>query len=269
MSDMLRKLIKELIEEELDETTSSSAAGPYNTPFAFRGNSAEGKAKQKKNANQAGYEMVKGQTDDADSAGDPEERVVKFGDGKTKKPMNEIGDKKKCHRCSNMTVAKDGICGDCRMKDFNKDFKNAVREDTTEQKPAPRVKCKSCDTMISAKRKEEGYDQCSECARGEYEFDEWARTSKHWKPKNESTVNEGRYTDFKMSEGHPRQKIGKAIREINKQLHEIDKTMKMNARLKKESGLNNDQLWKSTVRGLSVLEGRLNTLATRIREMKG
>jgi hypothetical protein len=268
MSDMLRKLIKELIDEELDETTSSAAAGPYNTPFAFRGNSAEGKAKQKKNSNQAGYEMVKGETDKADPAPEQKKNVVTFGEA----AINEFGDKKKCRHCQNKTIAKDGICSDCRMKDFGKDYKSAMKEDSNLPSPSeknaegkPKHQCKTCDKMIAADR-----THCSECAYSAYEYDN--HRDGHDKDEDgryDESVNENRYTDFRTSEGHPRQKIGKAIREINKQLHEIDGIMKMNARLKKESGLNNDQLWKSTVRGLSVLEGRLNTLATRIREMKG
>ena len=56
--DTLRKLIKELVDEELDETSTSAATPGFLIPGAFRGNSAAGKAKQRKNSMQAGYEMI-------------------------------------------------------------------------------------------------------------------------------------------------------------------------------------------------------------------
>lgn len=81
-------------------------------------------------------------------------------------------------------------------------------------------------------------------------------------------VNESRYNEYRMAEGHPRQKIGKAIREINSRLTEIDKLVRMNARLKNESNLQSNEMWKSTARGLATLEGRLISIANRIREFK-
>lgn len=56
--DALRKLIRELIEEELDEVTTSAATPGFQTPNAFRGSSDAGKEKAKKNATQAGYTIV-------------------------------------------------------------------------------------------------------------------------------------------------------------------------------------------------------------------
>jgi hypothetical protein len=178
MSDALRKLIRELVEEELDEVTSSGAAGPYNTPFAFRGNTADGKAKAKKNATQAGMTLVDKSQEKADDAGEQSVETVPFGDkgaGALKKPKAE---------------------------------------------PKPKIEESS------------------------------------------------RYNEFKMQEGTPSQKIGKAIREINRQISEVDRVLRMNERLKTESGINGEQLWKSTARGLTKLEGRMNTLSARIRNLK-
>lgn len=175
MSDALRKLIRELVEQELEEVSTSGNAGPYNTPYAFRGNSAAGKEKAKKNAHQAGYEMVDKKQDKADDDGEQSVETVPFG-----------------------------------------------------EKGAGALK----------------------------------------KPKKEEVVQENRYTEYKMSEGAPAQKIGKAIREINRQISEVDRMLRMNERLKKESGVAGDQLWKSTARGLAKLESRMNTLSARIRNLK-
>lgn len=95
MSDILRRIIRELIEEELelDETTSSGAAGPYNTPFAFRGNAASGKEKAKKNSTVAtGYELVNKTQETADEAGPQDNDPVSFGEkgkGGLKAPKKE------------------------------------------------------------------------------------------------------------------------------------------------------------------------------------
>jgi hypothetical protein len=179
MSDAIRKLIRELIEEEieLEETTSSGAAGPYNTPFAFRGNTADGKAKAKKNATQAGMTLVDKSQEKADEAGPQDNDAVSFGEkgaGALKKPKDE---------------------------------------------PKPKIE-------------------------------------------------ESRYAEYKMQEGSPSQKIGKAIREINRQISEVDRVLRMNERLKTETGMNGGQLWKSTARGLTKLESRMNTLSARIRNLK-
>jgi len=56
----LAQLMKELEEsEELDEMSSSSGAGPYDTPNAFTGGKSKNEKKRKKIAKQAGYTLAK------------------------------------------------------------------------------------------------------------------------------------------------------------------------------------------------------------------
>lgn len=87
MNNNLRKIIREIIEEELmDEESSSGAAGAYSTPFAFRGNSAGGKEKQKKNAENSGYRLASKKDEKADEIGDVETKHVTFGKGELKGP---------------------------------------------------------------------------------------------------------------------------------------------------------------------------------------
>lgn len=83
-------------------------------------------------------------------------------------------------------------------------------------------------------------------------------------------VNENRYYAYKKDESAtPHQKIAKAISELNRNLQEVERVIGMNARLKVESGIASEQLWKRTQNGLLKLESRLLNLASRIREIRG
>jgi len=241
MSDTLRKLIRELIEEEmeLEETTSSGAAGPYNTPYAFRGNTAGGKEKAKKNATQAGYEPVNKTPEKADDVGDPETRVVSYGEkgpGGLKKPKDEPKPK----------IEENKALED-RIKHYEDKIKQAEKA-LRKYKDSPSKKADVEDNIKKLKAN--------------------IITAKRELSKKNESLQENRYNQFKMQEGTPSQKIGKAIREINRQISEVDRVLRMNERLKNESGINGDQLWKSTARGLTKLESRMNTLSARIRNLK-
>jgi uncharacterized protein YpuA (DUF1002 family) len=67
----------------------------------------------------------------------------------------------------------------------------------------------------------------------------------------------------------PHKKIADAISQLNKNLQEVERVIKMNARLKNESGITSEQLWKRTQQGLLKLEAKLLGIATRIREIRG
>ena len=133
MSEMFRQIIRELVEElDLEETTSSGAAGPYNTPYAFRGNAPAGKAKAKKNATVAtGYTEVEKTQEKADDAGPQNNDPVTFvekGKGGLKAPakekvIQEAGDQaelfpdedrmgKKCRQCKKGTYQETGVQDD-------------------------------------------------------------------------------------------------------------------------------------------------------------
>ena len=53
-----RKLVREIIEAELDETSTTGGIAGYSTPFAFTGNKKKNKEKQKKTAEVSGYTLV-------------------------------------------------------------------------------------------------------------------------------------------------------------------------------------------------------------------
>lgn len=78
-----------------------------------------------------------------------------------------------------------------------------------------------------------------------------------------------RYELYRQDEtATPVQKIGRAIKEINNRLNEIDQIVAMNERLKKESNTGSTNLWKRTHKHLSRIESKLLRTSQRIRELK-
>lgn len=79
-----------------------------------------------------------------------------------------------------------------------------------------------------------------------------------------------RYHEYKKDEsGTPTQKIAKAISEVNRNLQEMERVLRMNTRLQKESGLASEALYRRTQQGLLKLEARLLHLAGKVRDIRG
>ena len=70
--------------------------------------------------------------------------------------------------------------------------------------------------------------------------------------------------ELKKDESSPKQKIGRGISGVNKQLSEIEKFVGWYGKIKKEGGLESDQYWKRTQKNLSKIRERLNRIATSI-----
>jgi hypothetical protein len=66
----------------------------------------------------------------------------------------------------------------------------------------------------------------------------------------------------------PKQKIGRAIKEIDSRLNEINHILEMNHRLKLETNTGSGDLWKRTHKHLTRLESKLHRSLQRIRELK-
>ena len=82
-------------------------------------------------------------------------------------------------------------------------------------------------------------------------------------------VNEGRYHDWRNDESlTPKQKIGKSIREVRNSLNELDKTIKMNLRLKNELNVDSRTYWKNTHKALNSISERLVKLASKVGNLK-
>lgn len=157
--EKLKELIRKMIQEELNEISTSAGAGAYLTPNAFQGNDPKNKARKKGIATQLGYTLS--------------------------------------HRGE---------------KELNR----------------------SADTMENI---------------------------------SEAKI---RYHEYKKDESaSPTKKIARAISEINQMLSEMERTIKLNARLQKESGITSEALYQRTQKGLLKLEARLVQLASRIRDIRG
>lgn len=79
-----------------------------------------------------------------------------------------------------------------------------------------------------------------------------------------------RYHEYKKDEtASPHQKIARAISEVNKNLQEMERTLRMNTRLQNESGIASEALYRRTQEGLLKLEARLLHLAGKVRDIRG
>jgi len=128
--DLFRKLIRELVRQELDEANSTaSVGGEYSTPHAFGGSNKKGKKKGK-----AGYEG--GHTEPTDGTGhfiadDPKlrkESVVNEGryhawrNDDSKTPRQKIG--------MAMRETRDNLTELERMVNYNVKLKNELKVDS-------------------------------------------------------------------------------------------------------------------------------------------
>lgn len=105
--------------------------------------------------------------------------------------------------------------------------------------------------------------------RGEEEMKRRADTLERLQKEN---LVEGkvRYHEYKNdSSATPHKKIAKAISELNQNLAEVERVLKMNTRLQTESGIASEALWKRTQQGLLKLEARLLHLAGKVRDIRG
>ena len=89
------------------------------------------------------------------------------------------------------------------------------------------------------------------------------------KSKNLRELKEGRYHQWRNDESlTPKQKIGRSIREVKNSLNELDKTIKMNQKLKNELKVDSKDYWKTTHKALSSISERLVRLASRVGNLR-
>jgi CHAT domain-containing protein len=157
--DKLRNVIRELIQQELDEMTTTGNVAGYNIPMAFQGNNPKNKARKKGIATQLGMQLTPRGQKDLDRGADKMENISE---------------------------------GKMRYHEYKKD-----------------------------------------------------------------------------KSASPTQKIAKAISEVNKNLQEMERVLKMNTRLQKESGIASEALYRRTQQGLLKLEARLLHLAGKVRDIRG
>ena len=82
-------------------------------------------------------------------------------------------------------------------------------------------------------------------------------------------LREGRYHDWRNDESMtPKQKVGRSMREIRDALNELDKTVKMNLKLKTELKMKSEDYWKNTHKALTKISERLVKMANKIGNLK-
>jgi septation ring formation regulator EzrA len=80
-------------------------------------------------------------------------------------------------------------------------------------------------------------------------------------------VDENRWLELKNDESTPKQKIGRGISQVNKQLSEIETFLRWYGKIKKEGDLNSNQYWKRTQKNLFRIRERLNNIVTQISKL--
>ena len=81
---------------------------------------------------------------------------------------------------------------------------------------------------------------------------------------NEITYRQYKYGD---KETAPYKKVNQSIHNINSQLIKIERIINQNIRLKKESGVDNEQYWKSTKNKFQKVNERLMRISGKLREL--
>ena len=88
---------------------------------------------------------------------------------------------------------------------------------------------------------------------------------------NQSTgykrVNENRFQQLRKEDSTPNQKIGVGLRNVRKQLSEIEKFIEWYSKIKTESGLEKAGYWKITHRNLNGIKERLNKITEKIHSL--
>jgi hypothetical protein len=79
-------------------------------------------------------------------------------------------------------------------------------------------------------------------------------------------INEISYKEYKNDESlNSKQKVNKAIREVNSRLFKIERLVNQNIKLKTEDGIDETKYWKSTRLNLEKISNKMVGLAEKLR----
>ena len=273
----IKEIIRQLVVKELEEastTASAGAANPmgtgiyYDTPYAFTGKRKKDKKKKKKITHAAGMKPVKEIANQEISALQNVEKGLKKLQQDYIKITN-IGDKTLRNRQYNdyyeyIIGAKEGI---------GKLIQTLKRKQTLgESKMRPAVKKllkqKGYGPIFQAIDNSKRQFKQMRYSRGEIQ-DTLIDMFGSEDPKILQKINEGRYHDWRNDESMtPKQKIGRSMREIRDALNELDKTVKMNLKLKTELKMKSEADWKNTHKALTKISERLVKMANKVGNLK-
>ena len=79
-------------------------------------------------------------------------------------------------------------------------------------------------------------------------------------------INEVNYNEYKKDEtASSKQKVNRAIKEVNSRLFKIERIISQNIKLKTETGIDENKYWKSTRENLSKISEKMERLSNKLR----
>ena len=283
-------VIKELEkDEELDEastTASAGAANPmgtgiyYDTPKAFSGKRKKDKKKRKKIATAGGYKPVNEKMRPA-----VKNLLKQKGYGPIFQAIDNSKRQFKQMKYSRGEIQDTliGMFGSEDPKILQK-IKESINEsqpfaDFTQFPKLSRAQQESLDELFGFAESYQIYNAFEKDPKKFIKtLDDMAniRKASNKKPKGvnfnkgkKQFVKEGRYHDWRNDESMtPKQKIGRSMREIRDALNELDKTVKMNLKLKTELKMKSEDYWKNTHKALTKISERLVKMANKVGNLK-
>ena len=275
----IKEIIRRLVVRELEEastTASAGAANPmgtgiyYDTPYAFRSKKKKDKEKLKKITRAGGYKPVKENME----LKKLEDAILMF--------------QKKIKKQGRVTNARD----EDHLKNLIKVYKQMggrkIKESVNESQPfadfpklpkLSRAQQESLDELFGFAESYQIFNSFNSNPKKFIQtLDDMAKIRKasNKQPKGvnfnkgkKEFVKEGRYHDWRNDESlTPKQKIGKSMREIRDALNELDKTVKMNLKLKTELKMKSEDYWKNTHKALTKISERLVKMANKVGNLK-
>ena len=229
--DLFRKLVRELIKQELDEANSTATAGgEYQTPHAFKGSNKKGKKKKKAGYNGGHSDPTIG-TDNFEPK-DPKLRKESVNEQQKKDSQNLI-------------------------IEFGKSFQKFTRAVHMLGKSMTKITGDRTDEKIIQKAFKKHIIPFG------WIIDSW-NTGQQKNPH----INEGRYHAWRNDDSMtPKQKIGMAMRETRDNLTELERVVRYNVKLKNELKVDSRDYWKTTHKALSKISERLVRLANKVRQL--
>jgi len=80
-------------------------------------------------------------------------------------------------------------------------------------------------------------------------------------------LGEATYRDYKKDESaSPKQKVNRAIKEVNSKLFKIERIVNQNMKLKSEAGVDSTKYWKSTRSNLQKISEKMVRISEKLRK---
>jgi len=276
---------------EVDEVSTTGTAGTYPggpghyfTPFAFSGGRKKDKKKRKKIATAGGYKPVNESQPFADfpklpklSRAQQESLDELFGFAESYQIFNSFNSnpKKFVQTLDDMAKIRKASNKQPKGVNFNKGKKEFVKEVTQQEVSALEKVHKSLEKIRKDYLKIYNIGDKTLKDRQYNDYYEYILTAEKDIGKlanffrTKQRLGEGRYHDWRNDESlTPKQKIGKSMREIRDALNELDKTVKMNLKLKTELNMKSEDYWKNTHKALTKISERLVKMANKVGNLK-